>query len=201
MHTTAVGLTNDYTQVMKKIETALHAYHAQLKSLTAKAGVADVDTTCAKSPTVNILKWDADRGLSTPPVDATSTLHRRGSEEAVIPQAEVKRQEKMSHFQAFYVVGLVEIDSPASQAGLREGDCIVRFGTITKENRTAQAMSALVQHSIGQSIPVVVRRASVHGGGTESSDGHEGGRMVPLSLVPQKWTGKGLLGCRLDEIK
>lgn len=83
----------------------------------------------------------------------------------------------------FANVRAVSDASPASSAGLRPGDRVVRFGEADwlnheKLGRVARVVAA----SEGRSVPVIVVRE---------------GAVVRLALTPRRWEGRGLLGCHL----
>ncbi|XP_041361741.1 26S proteasome non-ATPase regulatory subunit 9-like [Gigantopelta aegis] len=87
----------------------------------------------------------------------------------------------------FAVIDRVEPGSPAQQSGLDVGDEVVLFGSISAENfDSLQTIGALVQHSKGNSISLTVLRK---------------GQEVRLSLTPQTWSGRGLLGCNIVPVK
>ncbi|XP_056113843.1 26S proteasome non-ATPase regulatory subunit 9 isoform X2 [Rhinichthys klamathensis goyatoka] len=83
----------------------------------------------------------------------------------------------------FALVDAVTHGSPAFQAGLRVGDEIMEFGSVKTQNfRNLRDIASVVQHSEGKSLRVGVFR---------------NGQEVHLSLTPQHWSGRGLLGCNL----
>jgi len=86
----------------------------------------------------------------------------------------------------FYVVRSVTADSPSHLCGLKIGDKILKFSNITKSNFSAQAISRIVTNSVNRSIEVTVYR--------------QGEGVLEVRLVPQQWTGKGLLGCHLVDV-
>ncbi|XP_063051176.1 26S proteasome non-ATPase regulatory subunit 9 [Engraulis encrasicolus] len=87
---------------------------------------------------------------------------------------------------AFARVDHVTAGSPASQAGLRVGDQIIQFGSVNPGNfQNLQNIASVVQHSEGKSLSVAVVR---------------NGERVAMSLVPQRWSGRGLLGCNIQPI-
>src|SRR5688572_25314361 len=90
---------------------------------------------------------------------------------------------------AFYSVNSVWENSPASSAGLKTGDRILAFGSINRSNNALDktALPALVTNSEGRTVTVIVHRTGSNGGG-------DGGGNLKLTLIPQKWSGKGLLG-------
>ncbi|KAL9892740.1 26S proteasome non-ATPase regulatory subunit 9 [Glossina fuscipes] len=74
--------------------------------------------------------------------------------------------------------------SPAEKAGLRNDDHIARFGTITSSNFNGdlQSIGALVKHMQNQKIPLRVLRNGI---------------VLDMMLIPQSWSGRGLLGCNI----
>uniref|UniRef100_A0A8D3CHF4 26S proteasome non-ATPase regulatory subunit 9 n=1 Tax=Scophthalmus maximus TaxID=52904 RepID=A0A8D3CHF4_SCOMX len=86
----------------------------------------------------------------------------------------------------FAQVDAVTQGSPACGAGLRVGDEVIEFGSVNAENfQNLQNIAAVVQHSEGKPLRVAVIR-----------DGHK----VQMSLTPQRWSGRGLLGCNIVPI-
>jgi len=82
--------------------------------------------------------------------------------------------------EAFLRVDSVAEGSPSSQAGLKVGDLILKFGSISGENfNSLQDIASVVQHSKGTPVSVTVERQQ---------------RTQTLSLTPNTWGGRGLLG-------
>jgi len=77
-------------------------------------------------------------------------------------------------------------DSPAAAAGLREGDVIVRFGTLSKltAGEGLASLGALVGANKGVELKIVVLR--------EAGTSYE-----TLRLTPNEWSGRGMLGCHV----
>lgn len=64
---------------------------------------------------------------------------------------------------------------------MQAGDLVLSFGSVNSANfKAMQDIASVVQHSIGRSIKVVIRRSSQN---------------KTLQLVPREWNGSGLLGC------
>lgn len=103
----------------------------------------------------------------------------------------------------FAIIDEVFSDSPSHEAGIIEGDLLLRFGTITSDNhhgfdaikRAIVAQLSLVACN-GESISIVVRRTTVELGGIA-----ENSRIATIDLRPRPWAGQGLLGCHLQEYK
>ncbi|XP_014672792.1 PREDICTED: 26S proteasome non-ATPase regulatory subunit 9-like [Priapulus caudatus] len=100
-----------------------------------------------------------------------------GDHEPVAATKPVKPRSSFAH------VNSVAEGSPAEQAGLVVGDGLVEFGSVISENfKSLQDIAAVVQHSLGAHVNVLV---------------HRNGREMRLTLEPKKWPGRGLLGCNI----
>jgi 26S proteasome regulatory subunit N4 len=94
----------------------------------------------------------------------------------------------LSNKEPFLRVDIVSGQSPAETAGLQVGDLVCRIGTIRKDNyRTMQDVASLVNNSENRSITLLVQRANTKDQQT-------------LTLTPKKWSGNGLLGCKLTPL-
>lgn len=98
---------------------------------------------------------------------------------------------------AFADIDEVTTASPAAMAGLRVGDKLLALGNVTATTGGVAALPGilqvrckmtygpcwhLLQASEGTALRAVVRRD---------------GRSVELQFTPQRWSGRGLLGCHL----
>lgn len=73
--------------------------------------------------------------------------------------------------------------SPAATAGIQLNDLLIEFGTVTSNTEGfLKSIVDLVGKNVNQPIPMVVLRNS---------------ERVELSITPQPWGGRGLLGCHL----
>ncbi|XP_075955213.1 26S proteasome non-ATPase regulatory subunit 9 [Anarhichas minor] len=87
----------------------------------------------------------------------------------------------------FARVDAVTQGSPACGAGLRVGDEVIEFGSVNTENfQNLQNIASVVQHSEGKPLRVTVIRD---------------GQKAQMSLTPQRWSGRGLLGCNIVPIQ
>jgi 26S proteasome non-ATPase regulatory subunit 9 len=94
----------------------------------------------------------------------------------------------LSNKEPFLRIDIVSSQSPAETAGLHVGDLVCRIGTIRKDNfRTMQDVASLVNNSENRSITLLVQRADTK-------------EQQTLTLVPKKWSGNGLLGCKLTPL-
>lgn len=79
-------------------------------------------------------------------------------------------------------------NSPAKQANLKDNDHIIAFGpiTIVTHGNVTNAMSAIASIvKENEPITLVIDR---------------NGKLMQLNIVPKKWEGRGILGCRLSRI-
>ncbi|XP_069555485.1 26S proteasome non-ATPase regulatory subunit 9 isoform X1 [Brachyistius frenatus] len=122
--------------------------------------------------------------------EALHKLHAR--EKAKREQDESEVQEESMELQVslpppFARVDAVTEGSPASGAGLRLGDEVIEFGSVNTENfQNLQNIASVVQHSEGKPLRVTVIRV---------------GQKVQMSLTPQRWSGRGLLGCNIVPVQ
>ncbi|KAJ0019192.1 hypothetical protein NQD34_006761 [Periophthalmus magnuspinnatus] len=92
-------------------------------------------------------------------------------------------EEEASLPATFARVDAVTAGSPAHTAGLRVGDEVIEFGSVNSNNfQNLQNIASVVQHSEGKALRVVVVRS---------------GERCPMTLIPQRWSGRGLLGCNI----
>ncbi|KAF4074560.1 hypothetical protein AMELA_G00240770 [Ameiurus melas] len=118
--------------------------------------------------------------------EALHKLHARERAKQEQDQAEAQMEsmeQDLSLPPPFARVDAVTQGSPAYQAGLCVGDEIAEFGSIKPSNfHNLQNIASVVQHCEGKSVSVTVIR---------------NGQKVRLSLTPQRWSGRGLLGCNI----
>ena len=93
-------------------------------------------------------------------------------------------QEKQIRIPFAYVNSVI-VDSPAYKAGLRDDDGIISFCDITSTMQNPlEKVSLLVRSNENKEIKLII----VKKGQLNTSE---------ITLLPQKWEGNGLLGCRL----
>ncbi|KAI3372819.1 hypothetical protein L3Q82_023278 [Scortum barcoo] len=115
--------------------------------------------------------------------EALHKLHAR--EKAKRQQDEAEAQVEAMEQQVtlpppFARVDAVTQGSPACGAGLRVGDEVIEFGSVNTGNfQNLQNIASVVQHSEGKPLRVTVIRD---------------GQKAQMSLTPQRWSGRGLLG-------
>lgn len=88
---------------------------------------------------------------------------------------------------AFAEVDEVAEKSPAAAAGLQIGDLMIRFAHVTSQTPNfLSAVAGALAAGEGKELEAVVLR---------------NGEEVKLRLIPQKWEGRGLLGCHLQPLR
>ena len=88
---------------------------------------------------------------------------------------------------AFAEIDEVADSGPAAAAGVLVGDLLLQFGSVDASNHDGlRALARLTQRMVGETIPILVRRA--------------GSTHLALRLQPRRWSGNGLLGCHLKPL-
>ncbi|XP_022806548.1 26S proteasome non-ATPase regulatory subunit 9-like isoform X1 [Stylophora pistillata] len=102
-------------------------------------------------------------------------------------QQDQEMEDISTKLKAFLRVDSVADGSPSSQAGLKVGDYILKFGSINAGNfHSLVDIASVVQHSKGRPMSVTVKR---------------GEKSQIISLTPNIWSGQGLLGCHIVPVK
>lgn len=124
--------------------------------------------------------------------DVNQEQRRREAEKR---QNRMKLEAEMKRKVPFLETAAVAPGSPAQAAGLHEGDKVVKLGDIDSETFSTgglRELSQLVQSHQGKIVSVWILRLSRAGDGSTE--------VYELPLVPQRWTGDGLLGCAFDPL-
>ena len=102
----------------------------------------------------------------------------------------------------FALVDGVSSDSPAAEAGLMEGDLLLRFGPVHHLNhRDLRAVLELVPTAAANQEEIAItllrrEQPSVEPGWTHAAETTVRCRMV-VKIRPRPWAGRGLLGCHI----
>lgn len=128
-----------------------------------------------------IYKIESEQDQPTVILEVTINDH------SVSTENKLKNDERMSAMPlSMFLVDSIANDSPATVSGLKLHDEILQFGNISYITANFLIeVSNLVANSVGQTIPVMVKRE---------------GKTVHLELIPKAWSGRGLLGCHLTPI-
>jgi 26S proteasome regulatory subunit N4 len=181
-----IGKRNDLRDVIRKLENRMLALHAFVKQHPeAAAAAAEAAKAARNQPGAQ----DDEKAVHAKPTPAALSvaMDEQKTKQHVVSDSAIPQQPQIAVLEAFYVVDNVFDSSPASLAGLKIGDHIMQFGTVTKANQKPDSLPKVVGASIGKPLPVKVYR--------------NGEGMLNLQLTPQQWSGRGLLGCHLQPIK
>jgi C-terminal processing protease CtpA/Prc len=147
------------------METKLHALHAVQKQINEFGVNKDEETKDAVMTDIR-------------PRTHPKTTKFEEEEEKKAPK------ETNKEWIPFLWVGTVSEGSPALEAGLKEGDVIVKFEEVTHENPEGlNAVAQIVRSSENLTLHVkVVRKIE------------EKGVIFDFKLIPKTWSGQGTLG-------
>ena len=102
----------------------------------------------------------------------------------------------------FSKVSLVESESPAEKGGLKVGDLVSEFSEVNIYSiDNLKQLPKYVKE--GNPIPIVVmRKCADEGSGPNIFILKDGNKYekIKCTVVPSKWVGKGLLGCKIDPL-
>jgi len=172
-----ICLRNDHKALMKEIEAELVCIHQRAR----ETGVL---ITGMDSGTGN------DIGGQT---DASRTKSEESMDTGETPSSSSSRPSPPPPPRHFARIGQVSSGSPAETAGLEANDLLVKFGSISTDNfHKLQDLASIVSHSKGVKLDLVVARRN-GAGGTGSGEWEQ----RQLALIPQTWSGRGLLGCNI----
>lgn len=152
---------------------------------------ADIDVYQVRTARHNIACLQNDhKAIMQEIEEALHKLHalekEKLAQDGVEAQAEADNQSDTLP-RPFAKVDAVTPGSPANISGLQVGDEIVEFGSVNEHNfQTLQNIATVVQHCEGKPLSLTVFRE---------------GKKVHLGLTPQRWSGKGLLGCNIVPLK
>jgi 26S proteasome non-ATPase regulatory subunit 9 len=178
-------LKTDYKTLSDDMEKSLFELHAILKKKDEVAPPNVTGTTV--STTTSTTSTATPPSSSTPPPSSTNVPPSTTTFAGTAPSS-MSSDVPMTDA-PFAVVDDVSANSPASAAGLKVGDQLVQYGDVRRSGNGAndlRAVTELTMRKIGQPIGVSVIRSQ---------------QTLSLSLTPQKWSGKGLLGCHIAPLK
>jgi len=180
-------LQTDHKRLMKEIEEGM-LHYTPLRANSSKLEKSGEKPSVEKPKAKETEKKETEKKETK-----KKETEKKETEKKETEKKENDGQERKSvsngegvSMKPFYLVDQVYEDSPASQAGLKIGDKIIKFGGITYAKKSPEAIQKIISHSIGRKLPVSVLRV--------------GEGVVDLHLVPQKWSGRGLVGAHLADI-
>lgn len=111
-----------------------------------------------------------------------------------VPYDEPKETFTKTNFKLpFAYVSNITEDSPAEESGLMDGDQILTFDNIVYKGASSnplQKISEIVGAKIEKEITVEISRIGEN----------EQKQNLTIKLIPHKWSGQGVLGCKLNLI-
>lgn len=148
-------------------------------------------------------------GVTAPPQQGSSS-QQRPSSSSTTTTANIEQTSSTASstqhtiaLKPFAIIDQVFANSPSQEAGIQEGDLLLRFGTVTSDNHgdfNSIKRAIVTELSLAAanecSISVAVRRTTAMLGGVAEMI-----RTETFDLTPREWAGKGLLGCHLQEYK
>eukprot|EP00158_Paraphelidium_tribonemae_P005388 Partr_v1_DN27311_c4_g2_i1_m46732 putative 26S Proteasome non-ATPase regulatory subunit len=184
---------------MREFEQILHVNNIGMREpLVDAEGFprADVDVFAVRNARVRLIELSNDhKKLTNELAEALNGVLARPAT-STSPTA-VKEEEPIvavdSKCKVFAVIDALLPDSPADMAGLKRGDGIVEFGSVSNAitgSGLLEKIAAQVQASENQTIALKVIR-------NFASDLDDTATITDIQLIPQKWSGRGLLGCHI----
>lgn len=106
--------------------------------------------------------------------------------------------EQIIEHKPFAKITQVDSDSPSAEAGLKPDDEIIQFGPFLHSNtqKSLIEIGAHVRNSEDKVILVKIQRNDSN----DASMQINGKKKVIVKLVPKKWSGHGLIGCKIIPI-
>ncbi|KAK6173313.1 hypothetical protein SNE40_016788 [Patella caerulea] len=149
----------------------------------------DIDVYSVRHARHNIICLQNDHKALMKEIEETLyEIHAQAREKQNTDEPmEISVNKPVREQEPFLIVDRLDPGSPAADGGIQVGDEIIKFGSVMKENFTGlPCIGTVVQHSKGKPLHITALRD---------------GELVKLSVKPDKWSGKGLLGCNVLPIK
>jgi len=176
--------------VTRKFEDLTHSSEGALASIAATGGSGRVESSGVNSSGAQ--QQQQQQG--------SSTSSQQGSSSTTTEQRSTPTIQTIA-LTPFAVIDQVFPNSPSQEAGIQEGDLLLRFGTVTADNHSGfnsikrAIVTELSLASANEaSISIAVRRTTAMLGGVAEMI-----RTEMFDLRPRPWAGQGLLGCHLQE--
>jgi len=175
--------------VTRKFEDLTHSTEGALASIAVTGGSGRVESSGVNSSGAQQQQ------------QGSSTSSQQGSSSTTATEQRSTPTTQTIALTPFAVIDQVFPNSPSQEAGIQEGDLLLRFGTVTADNHSAfnsikrAIVTELSLASANEaSISIAVRRTTAMLGGVAEMI-----RTEMFDLRPRPWAGQGLLGCHLQE--
>ncbi|RNA31922.1 26S proteasome non-ATPase regulatory subunit 9 [Brachionus plicatilis] len=106
--------------------------------------------------------------------------------------------EQIIEHRPFAKITQVDPKSPSSEAGLETDDEIIQLGPFTHLN-TQKSLAEIGDHVRKSENKIILVKIQRNDNGNESMAAN-GKKKIIVKLVPKKWSGHGLLGCKIVPI-
>jgi 26S proteasome non-ATPase regulatory subunit 9 len=150
----------------------------------------DIDLFNVKAKRQRLATINTDHKLLMKELE--NTLHLVHSEMPLIESTsklnigEGERKNNYDTAKGFAIIDEILDTSPASEAGLKNGDELLAFGKVNGLTLDAlNAVPSVVKDNVNKRIPLYVKRQGI---------------VVSVFITPKPWGGRGLLGCHLTPI-
>lgn len=104
--------------------------------------------------------------------------------------------EQIIEHKPFAKITQVDSNSPSAEAGLRTDDEIIQFGPFMHSN-TQRSLNDIGDHVRKSENKIILVKIQRNAESTEIN----GKKKIIVKLVPKKWSGHGLLGCKIVPIE
>ncbi|KAG2427413.1 hypothetical protein HXX76_012349 [Chlamydomonas incerta] len=200
-----ICLTNDHRALSDRLAGLLAELHAAMRSQAAEAGpsqaAAPAATNAASVP------MEVDGGASTSTTTSTTTSSTSGAPATRVGPAATAAAAAAAPaappgpsgpaLVPFALVDEVTDGSPASAAGLQVGDLLCSFGEVSGAGEDGASPSGSSTAALLQRVAGVLGASE---GRAVAATVLRQGAPVAVSLTPQRWSGRGLLGCHLKPL-
>eukprot|EP00573_Skeletonema_grethae_P002174 CAMPEP_0201689366 /NCGR_PEP_ID=MMETSP0578-20130828/2974_1 /ASSEMBLY_ACC=CAM_ASM_000663 /TAXON_ID=267565 /ORGANISM="Skeletonema grethea, Strain CCMP 1804" /LENGTH=358 /DNA_ID=CAMNT_0048173989 /DNA_START=25 /DNA_END=1098 /DNA_ORIENTATION=+ len=177
---------------VRKFEDLSHSSEGALASIAGIAGSGGSGSAAAQQ------EQQGSSSFQQRPTSSSATAS--STEQTSSTSSSSSSTQQTIALTPFAIIDQVFANSPSQEAGIQEGDLLVRFGTVTSDNHgdfNSIKRAIVTELSLAAanecSISVAVRRTTSMLGGVAEMI-----RTETFDLTPREWAGKGLLGCHLQ---
>jgi len=148
---------------------------------------ADIDVYQVRHARSNIRCKNNDlKSLMKTIEEGLHNLHSQARETAMDAESSTEIDKRQEVGVPFARVMAVVDNSPAHSAGLKQGDLVIKFGSVIKDNFTnLKNISDIAESSKNRNVEVIITR---------------NGAQMNLKLMPCTWSGAGLIGFKIRPV-